>query len=294
MSMSRPLFTERARWAMVLAQEAAQRYGNRSIEPDHVFVGIVEEAGREAMVALGISASEVRIAASKRMETGCAPGAMAFSAGAKRVIELAFEESQRLECNWVGTEHLLLGYLRGLDSQDSLLADIRANPASLKAKALELLAQAPKDITLPINAPMPLRADSFGLLLSDIADDLERRYNPLIGQIAELFREDESLFAFLRGLRVNGEAWNVEEARGYFFLEVGCDYGRDERIELIADDADGAVIEVAIHIAGARTSGGEWHRSDGRPVLRWPPLSVLPKSRHSRPFASKQRRSLEF
>lgn len=285
MSMSWPLFTERARWAMVLAQESAQRYGNRSIEPDHIFVGIVEQAGSDAaevVVAFGISAMDVRRAASKRMETGTAAGDIVFSEQARRVIELAFEESQRLQHNYVGTEHLLFGYLRGLDSENSILADVHVDPASLTAKVLESLEQAPKAIMPSINAPMKSPADSFGLLLSDIADDLERRYSPLMGQIAELFQEDESLFAFLSMVRVNGEAWNVEQARGYFFLELPYDYACDELIDLIADDADGATIEVSIHIAGVRTSGGEWHRLDGRAVLRWPPPSVLPKSRRSR------------
>ncbi len=76
MSMWRP-FTERARWAIVLAQQAAQRHGNRSIEPDHIFVGIVKEGGSaaaEAVLSFGITALQVRVAAQKRMETGSADG----------------------------------------------------------------------------------------------------------------------------------------------------------------------------------------------------------------------------
>src|SRR5690348_5028844 len=95
-------FTERARWAIVLAHEVAQRYGNRSIEPDHLFVGIVEEGGSaaaEAVLSFGISALEVRHAAEKRLgagESGPPPGEVVFAEESKHVIELAFAESQRL------------------------------------------------------------------------------------------------------------------------------------------------------------------------------------------------------
>ena len=170
MSMWLP-FTERARWAIILAQQAAQRHGSQSIEPDHIFVGIVEEGGSaaaEAVSSFGVSALDVRVAAQKRMETGSAAGEMVFSSGAKRVIELAFEESQRLQHAYVGTEHLLLGYLRERESQDSLLAHLQINAASLKAKVLEFLDQEPKVSTPSSHAPVMSRPDSFGLLFADI------------------------------------------------------------------------------------------------------------------------------
>lgn len=120
--------------------------------------------------------------------------------------------------------------------------------------------------------------------LANIAgvDDLGRRYDKLIRQIAELFPEDESLFAFLLDLRVNREEWDAAHGRGRFFFEERPQYAHVERIELIADDADGTVIEVAIHIGDADGNWGEWYRRDGQPALWWPPRSVLPKGRKHR------------
>lgn len=115
-------------------------------------------------------------------------------------------------------------------------------------------------------------------------DDLESRYSRLIGQIADLFHEDESLFAFLLGLKVNREEWNAGRRRGHFFFQETPEHARVELIELIAEDVDRGIIDIALHITGERVNWGEWCRLDGRSVLRWPPLSVLPKSRHSTRF----------
>lgn len=112
--------------------------------------------------------------------------------------------------------------------------------------------------------------------------DLERRYSRLVTQIAELVPEDEPLFVFLRGLKVDREEWDVGRGRGNFFFEETAEHANVELIEMIADDVDGVVIEIAVHITGQRRNWGEWHRSDARPVLRWPPSSVLPKSRLSK------------
>lgn len=117
--------------------------------------------------------------------------------------------------------------------------------------------------------------------LADV-DDLAKRYEPMIRQVADLFPEDESLFAFLLGLEVNREEWDAVQGYGFFFFQETEEYACVELIELIADDADGATIEIALHLVGSRTSWGGLHRSDRGPVLRWPPPSVLPKSRHSK------------
>lgn len=112
-------------------------------------------------------------------------------------------------------------------------------------------------------------------------EDLNRRYSRLMRQTASLFREDESLVAFLAGLKVNREEWNPSRSSGRFFFQDSPAHTCVEFIELIAHDQDGVIIEVAVHITGERTNWGEWYRSDRRPVLRWPALSFLPKSRYS-------------
>ena len=47
-----------------------------------------------------------------------------FTKGAKRVLEIAQEEAQRLGHNYVGTEHLLLGCIREKTSVTTLLAQL--------------------------------------------------------------------------------------------------------------------------------------------------------------------------
>jgi len=172
MSMWQP-FTERARSAIVLAQEAAQRYDN-SIDADHIFLGIVEEGGSaaaEAVLSFGISALDVWNAADKRMGKAISRSGgddMVFSSKAKRVIECAFEESRKLQHTYLGTEHLLLAYLLECNSQDSLLGDLRLNQALLKAKVLAFLEREPKVSAPSSEAPAMTPPELLGFLFSEI------------------------------------------------------------------------------------------------------------------------------
>lgn len=173
MSMWRP-FTERARRAIVLAQEVAQRYGDRFILPDHIFIAIVQEGGSiaaEAVTALGAGRADVEIAAEKRMKTIASRPAgeeMLFSDGAKRVIEFAFEQAQALQHKYLSTEHLLLGYIRETDSKNSILLDLPVDRAALKRTILDFLEREPKSNAPSSGAPALPQHDVLSFLFSDI------------------------------------------------------------------------------------------------------------------------------
>jgi len=110
-------FSERARRALTRAQEEAQHFGHNYIDTEHVLLGLIaEEEGVASKVLnnLGVSASKVRAAVEFVIGRGerASIGEVGLTPRAKRVIELAVDEARRLNHNYIGTEHLLLGLLR--------------------------------------------------------------------------------------------------------------------------------------------------------------------------------------
>ncbi|GAC1571203.1 MAG: hypothetical protein NVS3B7_01000 [Candidatus Elarobacter sp.] len=113
MSMWEP-FTEPARRAIVRAQQVAQMFGSPSIGTQHIIFALAEnddEVGR--LLATAVDRTAIRellggVSIAPTLE-------MVFSPGAKRTIELAFENARRLDHPYIGTMHLALGALAGND-----------------------------------------------------------------------------------------------------------------------------------------------------------------------------------
>jgi len=110
-------FTERARKVLSLAQEEAQRFNHNYIGTEHLLLGLVREGdGVAAKVLnnLGVSLERARQAVEYIIGQGdrIILGEIGLTPRAKKVIELAVDEAQRLGHHYIGTEHLLLGLLR--------------------------------------------------------------------------------------------------------------------------------------------------------------------------------------
>ncbi len=109
-------FTERAKKVLTLAQEEAERSHHSYIGTEHLLLGLLRE--REGLAAhvldnLGVDIGVVRqtIEAVLGRNERIIIQLIIPTSRVKKVIELSFEEAQRLGHNYVGTEHLLLGLL---------------------------------------------------------------------------------------------------------------------------------------------------------------------------------------
>ena len=113
-------FTNRAKVVVLKAQNAARDRGHREVTSPHLVLGLLAEweglAGR-AMDAAGVTKGALAHAAEAALPPTAEPSAhhVPFSAGLKKVLELAGREALRLGENYVGTEHLLLGVLEAKD-----------------------------------------------------------------------------------------------------------------------------------------------------------------------------------
>ncbi len=115
----RDRFTARARNAMQTAAEEARRRDDRSIETEHILLGLVAENGGVVATVLhnlGLHPATIAL----RLETAVPwknaepiQGRPPFSRAAKNVVEFAIEEARNMTHTYVGTEHLLIGLARG-------------------------------------------------------------------------------------------------------------------------------------------------------------------------------------
>ena len=109
--------TKRAKKVLALAQEEAQRHNHSYIGTEHLFLGLVQEGEGIAAVVLsnlGVDLSEAHstvefiVGRSDRMIVND----VNLTPRAKKAIELAVEEAGRLNHDYIGTGHLLIGLVR--------------------------------------------------------------------------------------------------------------------------------------------------------------------------------------
>ena len=131
-------FTERARQALTLAQEAAASFGHSYIGSEHLLLGLLrEEEGLAHRVLTEYGLTDEMILSVLRRSVGAGLAGTAPSQGltprAKGVVELAVSEAARMGSPMIGTEHLLMGILRegGTISQRELQDTVPISSAAV-------------------------------------------------------------------------------------------------------------------------------------------------------------------
>lgn len=107
-------FTDRARKSVVWAQEEARELQHNYIGTEHLLLGLVREGegvAVQALTSLGLDLAGIREAVTARVGLGKAKpvGHIPFTPRAKKVLELALREALKLQHDFIGTEHVLLG-----------------------------------------------------------------------------------------------------------------------------------------------------------------------------------------
>ncbi len=142
-------FTERAQKVLVLAQEEARRLKYPYIGTEHILLGLIREGegiAARVLKQMNVSADKVKTAVEQMVETGNqpVPADIPPTPRAKRVLELAVEESRQLGHNYVGTEHLLLGLIReGEGVAAQVLIALGANLERVRQQVINMLGGAP-------------------------------------------------------------------------------------------------------------------------------------------------------
>jgi uncharacterized protein (TIGR03435 family) len=138
--------TERARRALFFARDETSRLGSTSIDTEHLLLGVIREGkgltGR-LFADADIDFDEIRDDVLRRIPAQSKTSTSAetpLSPAAKRVLQHAVQEADRLSHDYVGTEHLLLGLL---GEERSVAADVLTSrgvrPDRVRKQIVELL-----------------------------------------------------------------------------------------------------------------------------------------------------------
>jgi ATP-dependent Clp protease ATP-binding subunit ClpC len=110
-------YTEKARRVIFFARYEVSEFGSKSIEPEHLLLGLLRED--EPLVTrflpANISSEMIREQVESHMPRGeriATSVEIPLSPTAKDVLKYAHEESENLKHRHIGTEHLLLGLLQ--------------------------------------------------------------------------------------------------------------------------------------------------------------------------------------
>jgi ATP-dependent Clp protease ATP-binding subunit ClpA len=129
-------FTVRARKAVFFAQEEAQRFAEGSVRPEHLLLGLVREdcTAYQVLAAVGCDGENMSLDLRRQMPRGSgeASADMTLTPRAKRVIDLAYDESRNLNNTFIGTEHLLLALIR---DEDNLAARVLTQHGVMEGQA---------------------------------------------------------------------------------------------------------------------------------------------------------------
>ncbi len=111
-------FTSRARRAVLMAHDEAQRMGVQLISTEHLLLGLMrlrEGVAAEVLESLGLDLERLRSELRRQMEveaTGEGSADVSFTPEAQRVLQRAYAEARQLGDYHIGTEHILIGLLR--------------------------------------------------------------------------------------------------------------------------------------------------------------------------------------
>ncbi len=143
-------FTNRARHAVVLAQEEARQLTHNYIGTEHILLGLLGEpesvAGRVlAGIGMTLDGTRTEVAAivgpGKKLTSGHIP----FTPRAKKILELSLREALQVNHNYIGTEHILLGMIREGDGVAARVLRQHADLLVIRAAVLDLLPAASAD-----------------------------------------------------------------------------------------------------------------------------------------------------
>ena len=114
-------YTEKAKEALVLAGEAAEDLGSRTVGTEHILVGLIEEGSGTAAKVL--EANDVKLEKVLELEQKLVSSNQyttlrekeGYTPSARHVLENSYREAVRFRAPLIGTEHILMALLKETD-----------------------------------------------------------------------------------------------------------------------------------------------------------------------------------
>ena len=186
-------FTERAQDAAARAYEILQRYGHNQVDTEHILLALLEQTDGvipQLLERLNIDVSvlrsrldEILMASPKAAIYGGGTGQVFITPRVKRVIDLANEEANRLNDEYISTEHMFLAVL---SERNTPIARILQESGITRDRVYDAI----KDLRGGQRVTDP-QAESRYRTLEKYSRDLTRmamegKLDPVIGRDAEI------------------------------------------------------------------------------------------------------------
>ncbi len=254
-------FTERAQQVLVLAQEEAKRLNHNFIGTEHLLLGLVREGSgiaAQSLQNMEVDLNRVRQEVERITPQGekVVQQGISYTPRAKRVVELAIEESQNLGHNYVGTEHLMLGLVRegeGIAAQ--VLSNLGIDLKGARKEVIELLGgeegsgKVPESEKAGGEQQTPT-VDTFGRDLTRLSK--EGMLDPVIGREKEI----ERVIQILSRRTKNNPCLIGEPGVGKTAIAEGLAYHIIEgKVPEILRDKRVVTLELAAVVAGTKYRG---------------------------------------
>ena len=138
-------FTKKAEKAVQIAEAVAIELGHNYVGTEHILYGLAKENTGIASKVLenqSITADAILEKIEELIGVGLTKtvGTMGLTPRTKRVIENAFREAKRLNSEYIGTEHLLIGIMREADSiAVRIMLELNLNPQKLYNEIIKVI-----------------------------------------------------------------------------------------------------------------------------------------------------------
>ena len=193
-------FTKKAEKAVEIAEKIAIQLGHNYVGTEHILYGLVKEGTGIASKVLEnqnitpdavLEKIEELVGIGEQKNTGT----MGLTPRTKRVIENAFREAKRLNSEYIGTEHLLIGIMREADSVAvRIMLELNLEPQKLYNEIIKIINEYDVPDTNGTEAEKASRnsynstptLNQFGTDLTMLAR--EGKLDPVIGRKKEIER----------------------------------------------------------------------------------------------------------
>ena len=187
-------FTEQSIKVIMLAQEEARRLGHNFVGTEQILLGLIAEGTGLASKVLkesGVSLKDGRNEVEKIIGrgSGFTPAEIPFTPRVKRMLEISLEEARKLDHNYIGTEHLLLGLLQDSEGVAAKVLDnLGIDRGKIRTQVIRSLGE--------VAAVTPGGSISSGkkaVTLEEFGTDLtklagEGKIDPVVGREVEIER----------------------------------------------------------------------------------------------------------
>ncbi|MCF0153468.1 ATP-dependent Clp protease ATP-binding subunit [Megasphaera sp.] len=183
--------TNDAKAVLQYAQEAAQKFHHDYVGTEHILLGLVLNTDGIAgllLNQLGLTPENVTRAIEQHVGWGQdSPTKLRLTPRTKRAMELAVREANRLEQNYVGTEHMLAGILEeGSGMAVQILEDMDIDPDLVSQRLSELMNDPDVEGGDAVAAKNGSDLSQFGRDLNEWAK--KGKIDPVIGRENEISR----------------------------------------------------------------------------------------------------------